>query len=109
MGLREYSFDYFAVNVGQAEIAALVAVRQPRVVKAKQVQQRGLQVVNVDLVAGYGEAQFVGFAVGYPRLDSAAGQEHRVTVGIVVSAQNLAFSRTAFAERRAAEFAAAND
>ena len=39
-----------AVDVGQAEVAAGVAVGQPLVVEAEQVQDRGVQVVDVDLV-----------------------------------------------------------
>ena len=36
------------MNVGQAEIAAAVTVRQALVVEPQQVQQRRVQVVNVD-------------------------------------------------------------
>ena len=40
--------DDFAAHVGQAEIAPLEAIRQPRVVEPQQVQDRGLQVVRMD-------------------------------------------------------------
>ena len=39
-----------SVYVRQTEIAALVAIGQFFVIKAQQVQQRGLQVVDVDFV-----------------------------------------------------------
>ena len=51
------------MHVGQAVVAALEAVGQLRVVEAEQVQDRGLQVVDVDLVLGDAEAEFVGLAV----------------------------------------------
>ena len=36
------------MHVGQAEVAALESVRQPLVVDAEQVQDRRLEVVDVD-------------------------------------------------------------
>ena len=47
----QYFFDYFAMHVGQAEVAALEFVGQLQVVDAEQVQNRGLQIVYVDRVA----------------------------------------------------------
>ena len=51
------------VHVGQAEVAALVAVGQPLVIEAEQVQDRRLQVVDVDRVLDDVEAEVVGRAV----------------------------------------------
>ena len=56
--------DHFAAHVGQPEVAALEAVGQPRVVDAQQVQDRGVQVVDVDRVLDGGVAELVGLAVG---------------------------------------------
>ena len=39
-----------AAHVGQAEVAAAVAVGQPLVIEAHQVQDRGVQVVDVHAV-----------------------------------------------------------
>ena len=41
-------FDDVAVHIRQPEVPALELVRQPRVVDAQAVQNRGLQIVNVD-------------------------------------------------------------
>ena len=41
--LRQERINNVAVDVGQAEIAALEAVGQPLVVDAQQVQNRGLK------------------------------------------------------------------
>ena len=46
----EYLGDHVAVDVGQAKIAAGVAIDQPRVVDAHQVQDRRVIVVNVHRV-----------------------------------------------------------
>ena len=55
------------MHVGQAVVAALEAEGQPRVVEAEQVQQRGVQVVDVDRVGGDVEAELVGLAVRVAR------------------------------------------
>ena len=60
---RQQPLDDLAVHVGQAEVAALEAVGQLGVVEAQQVQDRGVQVVDVDLVLDDVEAELVGLAV----------------------------------------------
>ena len=57
----------FTRYVGQAEVAALEAVGQLLVVQAEQVQDRRLQVVDVDAVLGDVEAELVGRADGRRR------------------------------------------
>ena len=54
---------HLAGDVGQAEVAALEAVGQPLVVDAEQVQDRGVQVVDVDGVLDGVVAEVVGLAV----------------------------------------------
>ena len=50
-------------HVGQPEVAAVVAVRQPLVIHAEQVQDRGVQVVDADPVLDGLVADLVGRAV----------------------------------------------
>ena len=61
--LRDQLLHHLAVHVGQAEVAAGVAVGELLVVEAQQVQDRGVQVVDVDLVLHGLEAELVGGAV----------------------------------------------
>ena len=55
-GMVEVSGKYIrhhpAENVGEAEVATLEAVGKRFVIKSQQVQNRGLQIVNVNLVFG---------------------------------------------------------
>ena len=44
--------DHVAVDVGEAEVAALEAVGELRVVEAEQMQDRGLEVVHMHFVPG---------------------------------------------------------
>ena len=50
--LREKILHHVAVDVGQAEAAALEEVDQARVVDPQQVQEGGLQVVHVYRAGG---------------------------------------------------------
>ena len=61
--LRQHLLHHPPVHVGQAEVAAGVAVGQLLVVEAEQVQDRGVQVVDVDLVLDRVVAVVVGGAV----------------------------------------------
>src|SRR5262245_15766910 len=66
--------DDVAMDVGQAEVAALELVGQPLVLNAEQVQHGCVQVVNVhDVVLGV-VPELVGRAVADAALDAAAGQ-----------------------------------
>ena len=66
--------DDLAVHVGQPHVAAAEAVGQPLVVDAQQMQHRGVQVVDLDLVFDGVVAVVVGGAVDGAALDAAAGQ-----------------------------------
>ena len=73
-----------------------------RVVEAEQLQQRRVQIVNVDAVFDRVEAEFVRLAQRQARLDAAAGHPVGEGVGMVVAAVVAA----AFHHRRSAELAA---
>ena len=92
------------MDVGQAEVAARVAVGEPGVVQPHQVQDRGVQVVDVDGVFGDLVAVFVGAAVAEAALDSAAGEEAGETTAVVVAA-----ARSQVLPRGAAKLGAADD
>src|SRR5262245_25984133 len=59
-GSGENALDHPAVDVGEAEVAAAVAVRQALVVDPEQVQDRGVQVMDMDAVLYGLDPQFVG-------------------------------------------------
>ena len=77
--------DHPPVDVGQAEIAAGIAIGQALVVQAEQVEDGGVQVVIVHLVFDRGEAELIGPAVGDAALDAAAGQPDGIPLGVVVA------------------------
>ena len=68
--------DDLAVHVGQAEVSAGVAVGELFVVEAEEVEDRGVQVVDVHLVLDGLEPEVVGGAVDVTPFDAAAGHPH---------------------------------
>ena len=84
--LSKNRLHHVAGDVGQPEIAAAVAVGEPRVIEAQQVQHRRVQIVHVHRVLHGFEAEFVGGAVRHAALDAAAGQQHAEAVAVVIAA-----------------------
>src|SRR5262245_13718989 len=66
--------NHLSVHIRQPEIAAGVTIGEAFVVEAEQVQNRGVQVVDVDLVVNGAEAEGVAGAVRHAAPDAAAGQ-----------------------------------
>ena len=96
------------MHIGQTEIAALVAIREAFVVEAEQVEQRGVEVVDVHGVFGDLVTEVVGCAVGDPGFHAAAGHPNGERVLVVVASKfgGRAGAGIGLRHRRAAEFAA---
>ena len=71
-GLGNQLVDHVPRHVGQAERAALELERQLQVVEAEQVEDGGVEVVDVGAVVGGVEAERVGVAVDVAGLGAAA-------------------------------------
>ena len=64
------------MHIGQAIIPAAVAVGQAFVIKAYLMQDRGVQVVDVDLVLDRVPAVFVGRSVDHASANASASHPH---------------------------------
>src|SRR5262249_54722194 len=84
--LRQDPLDDLAGDVGEAVIPALVLVGQPLVVDAEQVEDRGMEVVDVDAVGRDAVAEGVRRAEGDARLDPTAGRPDGETPRMVIAA-----------------------
>ncbi len=96
------------MHVGQAEFAASVAIRELFMVIADQFHDRGMQIVDMDLVFNGTETEFVRCAVDIAAANSTAGHPHREAPVIVVASVDLpvvAALLGKFDNRRAAKFA----
>ena len=74
------------MHIGQAKITTTVTIRQLLVIDAHQVQNRRVQIMDVNFVFRRVPAEFVRRAVNVAATDSAAGEEHGEAVMVVVAA-----------------------
>jgi four helix bundle protein len=98
--LSEDPSVHLAMNIRQAEITAAVAVCEPLVIEAHQVQDGGVEIVDMHAVLDGVNSEFVGRAVDHAAADSATGHPHGETGAVVVAAA------LALGSGRASEFAA---
>src|SRR5215471_17410675 len=73
--------------VSQAEIPTLEAIGKFRVIKAEQVKQCRVQVVNRDFVFDDVEAQVVGFAKSDTWLDAAPCQPNSERLRVMIASE----------------------
>lgn len=73
------------MDVGQPEATPLVFVRQSLVIDSHQVQNRGIEVVDVDAIFDHIVAEFVGRSVADAWLDTTAGHPGGETSRMVVA------------------------
>ena len=73
------------VDVSQPEVATSIAMRQSFVVQPHQVQNRRVQVVQVDATFDGTVTKIVRGAVLESAFDATTGQPHRIAIGIVVA------------------------
>src|SRR6516162_7557129 len=107
--LRDDVLDEVSRDVCQPEIPAAVAVRQPGVVDAHQIQDGCMYIVDVNGLLDSLEAEVVGCAVYRAALDGASGEPHRETERVVIAARfTPGLVAADFAHGRAAEFGTTN-
>ena len=99
--------DDLPVDVGQAKVSSLEAVGELGVVEAQEVQNRSLNVVDVDAILDGGEAELVGQADRLAPFDARAGHPHGEGIDVVIAA-DLA-SRAVFAHGRATKLTTPDD
>ena len=103
--LSQNFFHDLSVDVGETEVSSLEAVGELFVVEAEEVEEGGVEVVDVDFAVDHSEAEFVALAVDVPLLEAGAGHPHCEGFDVVVAADGFAV----FAHWGAAEFSAPDD
>src|SRR5205823_6983116 len=101
---RHDPLDYVPVIVGEPEITAVVTIGQLFVIETEQVQDRRVQVVDVNLVIHRARAELVGCAVDRAALDAAPGEPEAERAVVMVAARIVV--AVAIARDGPAEFAA---
>ena len=77
--------DHTATEIGEAIIAAVVAIGELFVIETEQVEQRGVKVVDVDFVFHGLVTELVGRSMMDSAFDAAAGHPDGESLGIVVA------------------------
>src|SRR5262245_52389885 len=96
------------MHIRQPEIASLEAIRQPRVLDPKTLENRRVQVVNVHRIAGDVVAVIVRLAELDAWANAAAGHPEREAAAVMVAAV-IRRGERALAVDGAAELAAPDD
>src|SRR5262249_48193686 len=102
--LCEHFRNHFPRHIRQPEIPALESVRQLRVLKAKQVQHLGVEIIHVNRIFDYVPADFIRLADYLPALHAAAGQPEREGEWMMIAARHRGGAGPVLAQRRAAKF-----
>ena len=101
-------FDDVAVDVGEAEVAAGVVVGEVLVIEAEEMEDGGLEVVDVDFFVSDMEAEIIGAAIG-AGFGAATGHDGGEGLRVVVAAGLAAEGRIGFDHGGASELAAPDD
>ena len=79
--------------VGEPKIPTLEPVRQSGVVDAEQLQDGGLQIVNVYRVFDYVHPKVVRLTIGKPRFHATAGHPRGERIRVVIAPPAFALSQ----------------
>src|SRR3954462_1880907 len=83
---RDNVVNHFSPHIRQPHVAAGEAEGKPRVIEAEQIEHRGVQVVNLELVFNHLVAELVGLAIDGAALDASAGHPEGEPKLIVIAA-----------------------
>src|SRR5262245_14615510 len=82
---RQNVLHHLTMHVSQPLVPASVAVGQLRVIYAKLVQDCGVDIVNRQRVDDRRVAELIRLTVSDPCLETAAGEDHREAVDVVIA------------------------
>ena len=95
-----------AMDISEAEVAALATEGEAFVVDAELVKNRGVEIVDVNLILGGVIAEVIGGTVGEAGLHSSAGHPHCEAVRVMITAPGFPHH---LSNRGATKFAAPDD
>lgn len=87
MALRQQIFYHFAVDIGQTEVSTSISVGEIFVIETEQVENGGVEIVDVDGIFDGFEAEIVGLAVLIAAADAATCHPHSEAVMIVIATE----------------------
>jgi hypothetical protein len=85
-GLNQNLLDDLSVDIGEPEVPALKLIGQARVINAQAMQDRRLQIVNMDRILYDVVAMVIGLSNADAGFNSAASGPNRETARMMVTA-----------------------
>ena len=113
-GFRIYPLGYdvlddLPVDVREAEMPSLKFKGELLMVNSEQMQDRGLEVVDVDFVVNGIKADIIGSSVGDAGFNASSSHPSGKGVGVMVTTPAFAVLHVALEKRSTTEFAAPDD
>ena len=98
--MRHNFLNHFARHIRQSKIATRVTIGQSFVVDSHQMQNRGMQIMNVNAIVNGAESKFISFTIRLAAFYTASCEPRCESIMIVIAAVAI------FRCWRSAEFAA---
>ena len=101
--------DHLPVDVCEAEMPSLKLEGELLMVNSEQMQNRGLEIVDVDFVVNGIKADIIGGSVGDTGFNASSSHPSGKGVGVMVTTPCFAVLHVALEERSTTEFATPDD
>jgi len=104
-------FDEFSADVGEPVVASLEAIGELEVIESEEVEQGGMEIIDVDGVLGDIPSDLVGLTDDLAPLDTASREENSEGEGVVIATGVVIFGIGAaiFPKRSSTEFSGEDD
>src|SRR5262249_15002247 len=83
--LRENRLHDISLDIGQTKISTLEFISQPSMINAQTMQDRRIQIVDVNRIARDVIAEIIRLANRDARFDSSAGKPHGKTARMMIA------------------------
>jgi hypothetical protein len=94
-------------DIGESEIAALIGVRKLLVIQPKQVQDRGVKIVDMHRIFDHVETEFIRLAIHESLFDPPTSEPDREGVFVVIPSGTLLIAT--LEDRRSSKFGPENN
>lgn len=75
------------MNIGETEVAAGIAISEFFVIESEQVENSGLQIVDMNGIVDHVEAEIVGLTVNVALFETSAGEPHGKGLRMMIASQ----------------------
>lgn len=99
--------NHVSMHIGKAEIPSLMPERQLLMIDSQTMENRGIQVMNMDRFVDHIVAEIIRFAVDNPRFDASPCHPLGIAAGVMIT-PIICFRQTALAINRTSKLTSPN-